>query len=71
MKKNTFSNPPRYGTDRANAVDGIRRKSDVRACYSSDVSVAGQKRRYWMVDLAGLYKIHYVNITIRVDFCGQ
>ena len=52
-------------------MDGIRSDSDVKACFSSDPNIDGRKKRVWMVDLAGVYKILYVNITSRVDCCGE
>ena len=70
-RKVTFATPSVHGTDRANVVDVFLRKSDYRACYISDVLAAGDNMRYWMVDFAGLYKIRHVNITSRVDCCGQ
>ena len=70
-RKNTFATPSAYGTDRANVVDVFLRKSRYTECYISDVFAAGDKMSYWMVDFAGLYKIRHVNITSRVDCCGQ
>ena len=52
-------------------MDGIRSDSDVKACFSSDPNIDGRKKRVWMVDLAGVYKILYVNITNRVACCGE
>ena len=71
IHKKTFASPSTSGSFRARAVDGIRNIANVRECYSSNTDVNIRKRRYWMVDLAGVYKVTYVKITSRVDCCGQ
>ena len=71
IHKNTFASPSTSGSSRTRAVDGIRNIASVRECYSSSTAVNIQKRRYWMVDLAAVYKVLYVKITSRVDCCGQ